>query len=149
VYVLPRTGKGICRFPGGQEYEGTYKNGLREGRGTVTFAEGAVYEGRFKVQSAVRICGICVNCRTVRLCTLKPCVWGVELCSSPCVAERGSCRLHMCVDPLFAQLSRRVCLCWLYCVLYDAHGAQHANVCAALTSCVLLCCAFWVSVLYV
>jgi hypothetical protein len=48
-YVLPCTGKGICRFPGGQEYEGTYKNGLREGRGTVTFAEGAVYEGRFKV----------------------------------------------------------------------------------------------------
>jgi hypothetical protein len=48
--LTPRTGKGICRFPGGQEYEGTYKNGLREGRGTVTFAEGAVYEGRFKVR---------------------------------------------------------------------------------------------------
>jgi hypothetical protein len=49
-----RTGKGICRFPGGQEYEGTYKNGLREGRGTVTFAEGAVYEGRFKVYPVLR-----------------------------------------------------------------------------------------------
>lgn len=32
----------------GQYYQGTFKNGLREGRGSIKFTEGAEYEGRFR-----------------------------------------------------------------------------------------------------
>ena len=32
-------GRGVSLFPDRQEYQGSYKQGLREGRGSITFAE--------------------------------------------------------------------------------------------------------------
>ena len=35
-------------FLNGQEYQGSFKQGLREGRGSIRFSVGGEYEGRFK-----------------------------------------------------------------------------------------------------
>jgi hypothetical protein len=41
-------GKGKLRWPDGITYDGTFKNGLKDGTGVYTLADGSVYSGRFR-----------------------------------------------------------------------------------------------------
>jgi hypothetical protein len=38
----------MCDYPDGEQYEGMWKNGKKDGRGTLRFPNGALYEGRFR-----------------------------------------------------------------------------------------------------
>jgi len=43
-----REGRGICRIPGGDSYEGEWKNNKMDGHGCYRMADGDVYEGAWK-----------------------------------------------------------------------------------------------------
>lgn len=43
-----REGRGICRFAGGDVFDGQWKAGKMDGRGTYRMADGDVYEGLWK-----------------------------------------------------------------------------------------------------
>ena len=40
-------GKGIYSWPDGSEYNGEYKNNIREGEGTFKWANGVIFQGKF------------------------------------------------------------------------------------------------------
>ena len=42
------TGKATVQYPNGDVYEGTFKNGVRDGEGTYTYVDGTKYEGTWK-----------------------------------------------------------------------------------------------------
>ena len=42
------TGRGYAVYPNGDQYDGEYVNGIREGKGKYIYANGDKYEGNFK-----------------------------------------------------------------------------------------------------
>ena len=59
-------GRGVARWPDGQQYQGSFRAGMREGRGSLAFSEGAEYEGRFREddldgQGTLKVTRVCAG----------------------------------------------------------------------------------------
>ena len=95
--VFDCSGRGVCEYADGSEYDGEWRAGKMDGRGTMRYADGGEYVGEWRAACDAALCGawFCGDCpfagacdRTCGLCDLsEPCAGGtIRDCDGRCTA---------------------------------------------------------------